>query len=357
MWLVVPGAVVGVAAVAVGLVAAVRRRWLLTASLLGAASVLLLVTGWLLADPGVSRADALKTGGLAGGAVLGQYALWINDRRRRTEEARQEVEQDRAQQDRDRVSDERFARAVEMLGHNADQVRVGALHALAGLARSRPSYTQTVLDVLCSYLRRPFTHPSYELRPDNPDQAEVEPNKTWPVEEIIAADQERQVRLTAQRLVADLLPIAADAELPGEADAEPVRYDLDLTAATVEYLDLTGRQLGRLIARRARLHGASRLAGIRVRQPALFTGAVFHGRTDLSAASLDGGLSLESARILGLWQVQGATVRGFVDLRAPAPHEQVGALTILNEAVVKLDEDGGWSITSNQDPAQAITLE
>jgi hypothetical protein len=243
VWLVVPGAVAGVAAVAVGLVAAVRRWWLLTASLLGAASALLLVTGWLLADPGVSRADALKTGGLAGGAVLGQYALWINDRRRRTEEARQEVEQDRARQDRDRVSDERFARAVELLGHGADQVRVGALHALAGLARSRPSYTQTVLDVLCSYLRRPFEHPSYELRPDNPDQAEVKPSGVWPVEEVIAADRERQVRLTAQRLVADLLP--------GEADAEPARYDLDLTAATVEYLDLTGRRIGRLIARRA----------------------------------------------------------------------------------------------------------
>src|SRR5262249_5555909 len=153
----------------------------------------------------------------------------------------------------------------ELLGHDADQVRVGALHALAGLARTRPSYTQTVLDVLCSYLRRPFTHPSYELRPDNPDQAEVEPNDAWPDEQIAAADREREVRLTAHRLITDLLP--------GQADAELASYDLDLTAASLEYLDLAGRQIGRLTARRARLHGISKLAGIRVCQPALFSGA------------------------------------------------------------------------------------
>lgn len=171
-WLTICGAATGLAAILIALVGVMQHRWLLLASSLGAASAVLLVTGWLLADPSVSKADALKTGGLAGGAILALYALWINDRRRRTEEARQEVERGRAQQDRERVSDERFAKAVELLGHDADQVRVGALHALAGLARSRPSYTQTVLDALCSYLRRPFTHPSYQLRLDNPDQAE-----------------------------------------------------------------------------------------------------------------------------------------------------------------------------------------
>ena len=150
-----------------------RFRWLLPACMTVSIGVFLLVTAWLLTDPATSRGDALKTGGLAGGAIVALYALWINDRRRRTEEARHEVERGRVQHDLDRVDNERFAKAVELLGHEADQVRVGALHALAGLARNRPSHTQTVLDVLCSYLRRPFTHPSYETRPGDPDQAEV----------------------------------------------------------------------------------------------------------------------------------------------------------------------------------------
>ncbi|GAA3558201.1 hypothetical protein GCM10022222_47230 [Amycolatopsis ultiminotia] len=103
-----------------------------------AASVLLLcgVGGWLLADPATSHSDSLKTGGLAGGAVVALYALWLNDRRRRVEEARQEIEQRRHDLDRERISDELSAKSVELLGHEADQVRVGAMHALAGLARS-----------------------------------------------------------------------------------------------------------------------------------------------------------------------------------------------------------------------------
>jgi hypothetical protein len=59
------------------------------------------------------------------------YALWLNDRRRRTDEARHELESDKA-------ADERFARSIELLGNEADQVRVGALHALAWLADVTP---------------------------------------------------------------------------------------------------------------------------------------------------------------------------------------------------------------------------
>lgn len=340
VWLVVAGGVAGVAAAVAAAIAVVRRRWLLPATLLASAAALLLITAWLLAEPGVTRADALRTGGLAGGAVLALHALWINDRRRRTEEARQETERGRAQLDRDRVADERFAKAVELLGHDADQVRVGALHVLAGLAGSRPGYTQTVLDVLCSYLRRPFAHPGYELRPADPDQAAVEPTDQWPAERIGAADREQQVRLTAQRLIATLLP-AAD-------DGRDTRYDLDLTAANLEYLDLTGLRIGRFIARRAKLYGITRLSYMRVSEQALFSGAVFFGPADLFGARFDGGFSLMDARVLHRWRVPQATVREFVDLRADAPAEQLGELTILDDAKIKLGTDSGWAIHIDQ---------
>jgi len=145
LWLVIPGAVSGLAALALASFALLRQRCLLAASLLGSLSALLVVSGWLLASPGVTQVNALKTGGLAGAAILALRGLWINDRRRRTDEARHEL-------DRERVSDERFAKAVEPLGNEVDQVRVGALHVLAGLAHGRHSYTQTVLDVPCAYL-------------------------------------------------------------------------------------------------------------------------------------------------------------------------------------------------------------
>ncbi|MGW4520869.1 pentapeptide repeat-containing protein [Amycolatopsis sp. NPDC004378] len=230
-----------------------------------AAVVLLVgVGGWLLTDPATSRSDALKTGGLAGGAIVALYALWLNDRRRRVEEQRQDIERrrheleaQRAEQDRERVADERFAKAVELLGHDADQVRVGALHALAGLARSRPEYTQTVLDVLCSYLRRPFDHPRY--------QEGVE--RTQKENDVGEPDQEREltVRLTAQRLVKVLLPAASD-------DAAPV-YDLDLTGAVLEYLDLNDRKIGNILLRYASLHSSTHFNRCRVVGKAFFTGA------------------------------------------------------------------------------------
>jgi uncharacterized protein YjbI with pentapeptide repeats len=224
--------------------------WTFAASLV----LLLGVGGWLLTDPATSRSDALKTGGLAGGAIVALYALWLNDRRRRVEERRQDIERQRhelesqrAEQDRERVADERFAKAVELLGHAADQVRVGALHALAGLARSRPEYTQTVLDVLCSYLRRPFSRASDEDPPSDPEP-----------------ERELTVRLTAQRLITDLLP--------GRDEEGPV-YDLDLTGASLEYFDLSGKLLGGLLLRYASLHSSTNLSGCRFKRRVYFTAA------------------------------------------------------------------------------------
>jgi uncharacterized protein YjbI with pentapeptide repeats len=217
--------------------------------------LLVAVSGWLLTDPATSRADALRTGGLAAAAVVALYALWLNDRRRQVEEGRQRVERERyelellrAERDRDRNTDERFVKSVELLGHDADQVRVGALHALAGLARDRGDYAQTVLDVLCSYLRRPFQNPNLSDAPD------------------LDAERELQVRLTAQRLIGELLP---------KVGSDQAGFDLDLTGASLEYLDLSGRKIGELSLRRAQLLSTTNFNDCEVTGAAMFTDATF----------------------------------------------------------------------------------
>ena len=254
----------------------------------------------VLIEPGVSRAEALKTGGLAGGAVVALYALWLNDRRRRTEEARHELESDK-------VADERFARSVELLGHDADQVRVGALHALVELAGAVPRYRQTVLDVLCAYLRMPVADEGL---------------------------RERQVRLTAQRLVTDLLPWGQD--------LDPRRYHLDLTGATLEDFRLEGRRIGRLVARQARFRGVTALGGLHATKPVLLTGASFEGRTDLRDARLDGGLALGATTFAEELAVTGATVGTFLDLQATPPPGLTGTLTVVDGTRVDGDP-AGWS--------------
>ncbi|MBK1784810.1 pentapeptide repeat-containing protein [Prauserella cavernicola] len=213
-----------------------------------AVALVLGISLWLLTDSRTSSSDALRTGGLAGASVIALYALWLNDRRRKVEEARQDIERRRHDLETSRISDERFARSVELLGNEADQVRVGAMHALAGLARSRPGFTQTVLDVLCAYLRRPFSHPRFEKKPGAEDPE---------------AERELQVRLTAQRLVFDLLPRTEQSGAPA--------YDLDLTGAALEYLDLSGRRMGSVILRYAYLHSSTNLSDCVFTGPAWFT--------------------------------------------------------------------------------------
>ncbi len=253
----------GVAVVGGIVLFALRSR--LVATMLLAFGALAVVSGWLL--PVTSRADALRTGGLAAGSVVALYALWLNDRRRRVDEERQVLEHERqvlenarAEHDRERAADERFLRAVELLGHDTDQVRVGALHALAGLARARPTYTQDVLDVICSYLRRPFEHPEYVAARGEPVSAPDESE----------ADRWRVVRMTAQRLLADLLPPVDSPDAPA--------YDLDLTGATLEYCDLSYRVIGTLRARALKLYQSNSFHHCEIRGAAWFTASESWGR-------------------------------------------------------------------------------
>lgn len=235
---------------------------MLLSTILASIGAFLLVGGTLLlVDPGAPKHEAIKTGGLAGGAIVALYALWLNDRRRKVEEARQEIERQRIEHDRSRVADERFARAVELLGHETAQVRVGAMHALAGLAKSRTEYTQTVLDILCAYLRRPFKKAAEGGDAD-------------------ATEIELEVRLTAQRLIEDLLPRLDE--------KDPPRYDLDLTKAHLEFMDLSYRQVGDLYLRVARFEDSN-----------AFHHMVIHGHFYATEATANGRFHMHHTEVRG----------------------------------------------------------
>ncbi|WP_409496487.1 hypothetical protein [Amycolatopsis sp. cmx-11-12] len=259
-------------------------------TLLSSVAVLVGVTAWLLADRATSRGDALKTGALAGGAIAALYGLWLNDRRRRTEEDRHEIE-------RSRISDERFAKSIELLGNEADQVRVGAMHSLAGLARTRPEYRQTVLDVLCAYLRRPFDHPKFPS------------DIKWDTEKRAAAERERLVRRAAERLIRDILP---------HAGTTGPTFGLNLSDARIDKLELTARRVGWFGADRsevlhhlvlenaelagkfslnhATIHGELRLTGATFKRRVQMDGLVIEKPVDFSVATFAEPPLLEGAK-------------------------------------------------------------
>ncbi|GAB3702328.1 pentapeptide repeat-containing protein [Amycolatopsis oliviviridis] len=263
-------------------------------TLLSSVAVLVGVTAWLLTDRATSRGDALKTGALAGGAIAALYGLWLNDRRRRTEEDRHEIE-------RSRISDERFAKSIELLGNEADQVRVGAMHSLAGLARTRPEYRQTVLDVLCAYLRRPFEHPKFDLAAGKTDK--------WDPEDEAAAERERLVRRAAERLIRDILPHAGTTGPTLSLNLSDARLDkLGLLGRRVgwfgadrcevlTYLDLTDAQLsGKFLLENVTIHGEFELTRARFERKVSLAGTVVEKPVDFSEATFAEPPSLEGAK-------------------------------------------------------------
>jgi hypothetical protein len=302
----------------------VRAPWLLAVL---AALLTTVVTGVALRLVNAPPVEIVKTAGVAGGAVVALYALWLNDKRRRIEESRHNLESEK-------VADERFARSVELLGNEADQVRVGAMHSLAWLAKSTPRYRQTVLDVLCAYLRRPFEHPAYKARADDPNR--VSPDVAQDIR------LEHQVRLTAQRLIKDTLSWSDD--------EEGVHYDLDLTGASLEYFSLVGRRVHWLTARRARFYGITKFHKLHVTKPALFSGAQFLGRLELDEGTYEGGISFQEAVFTDEVELSGAKVSRFFHPSDHPPPRQVGELDIQPGTEFRRPATG-WQLTGSTEAA------
>jgi uncharacterized protein YjbI with pentapeptide repeats len=234
------------------------------------------VAAWLLIAYGdgtpesTNRLDAIKTAGTIVVGTGGAGALWLAARRQRTSEiALRQKDLDHEKVDRAHALQERMAaateadalerrvtdlytKAAEQLGSDKAPVRLAGMYALERLAQANADQRQTVVNVLCAYLRMPF-------------------EESGPAEE-------RQVRLTAQRI------LAAHAV---EGDAHWPDLDLDLTGATLLDLDLTECVVRRLSCANARLYGETRLIGATIWHtsfeeaefagPVSFTGATFTG--------------------------------------------------------------------------------
>ncbi|MER8237371.1 hypothetical protein [Streptomyces sp. NPDC094049] len=144
---------------------------------------------------------------------------------------RQRVDEHGAHRETTRLHTERFTQAVEQLGSESPAVRLGGVHALAGLADDAPddSLRQTCIDVLCAYLRLPF-------RPDPGNPPDLLPNGTPLPDDQHEAHQDRQdqyralreVRHTILRLIGDHY------RRPRGTHRSWQGCDLDLTGVTID---------------------------------------------------------------------------------------------------------------------------
>jgi hypothetical protein len=218
-----------------------------------------------------ARLDAVRTAGAIVIGFSGAVALLLAARRQRTGELMLEHQQQvaaAAEHDaNERRVTELYAKAADQLGSEKAPVRLAGLYALERLGELNPTQRETIVNVVCAYLRMPFTHPGQRPAADADDLDHAQHHERT---------QELQVRLTAQRILRRhrepaapqrwwTVPIDLDganldhAYLPGIglADATLYRSNLtnadltnadfthaDLTAASLTGADLTGAKLG-----------------------------------------------------------------------------------------------------------------
>ncbi|WP_235921375.1 pentapeptide repeat-containing protein [Lentzea tibetensis] len=233
------------------------------------------------------RLDAIRT---ASSIVLGAgggAALLLAARRQRVSEL------DLVQKDHDateRRVTELYGKAADQLGNDKAPVRLAGLYALERLAVANTAHRQTIVNLLCAYLRMPFDPPSEAGgRPRLRDENRA---------------QELEVRQAAQSLLVNHLRTGegqwADVEL-NLAGATLVK--LTLTHASVRAASFAGARFVGPATFRGSTFGTADFRGARftgladfrrasfVREPAVFRGAEFLGEVDFgvqTTASLTG---------------------------------------------------------------------
>ena len=144
-------------------------------------------------DAVATRAFAIVAG-LAGVALLA-----ISYRRQRATEAEGLRAEHAAERDTTRLFTERFDSASDKLGSEHAAVRLAGVHALAHLADDAPDRSeelvQMVIDVLCAYLRLPYTLPPGPLA----EEADQDTREEHRAEELDYAAM-REVRHTILRI-------------------------------------------------------------------------------------------------------------------------------------------------------------
>jgi uncharacterized protein YjbI with pentapeptide repeats len=280
---------------------------------------------WLLAiashakpgtDQANARLDAVRTGLAAGAGAAAAVGLGLAFRRQHHQEIATVLTDLDATE---RRITELYTKAVEQLGSDKAPVRLGGLYALERLAQDNREHRQTIVNVICAYLRMPF---SLTAPTGNPGGA-------W--------QQERQVRLTAQRILVEHLRDDR-AKDKGSTDPASPRFwpdiRLDLTGATLIDFRLVKGATAEAHFSGATFIGKARFTGATLGalldeatiddfmfdettvSGALFDGATFAGDASFDGATFGGDASFDGATFGGGASFDGAIFGGDTNFKA-----------------------------------------
>lgn len=243
-----------------------------------------------------ARLDALKVGLSVGVAAGGLFALYLAWRRQRSTEADLD-NRERAlahQLDvaaaesahRERVANaseldaaarritDLYTKAAEQLGSDKAPVRLAGLYALERLADDNESQRQTIVNLLCAYLRMPH---------DVVVEESLLSSENVAVEVFRDRFQEQQVRLTAQRILSTHLRDAS-----GSSTRRTVFWDgmtVDLTGAALIDFVFTKCNVLAATFRSASFYGYGSFRAAKFQDTADFQDCNFFGQASFRSAS------------------------------------------------------------------------
>ncbi|HET6703680.1 pentapeptide repeat-containing protein [Amycolatopsis sp.] len=251
------------------------------------AGLLWLFLAWSGQPNAPVRIDAVKTAFGVGAGAGGVFALWLATRRQRTLEL-QLAETTRVASVTERDLEERrvtelYTKAVEQLGNDKAPVRLGGLYALERLGQDNPKQRQTIVNVLCAYLRMPFDGPEKGIRGADAVQ------RAEPVDYDAA---ELQVRLAAQELLKTHLAADHPAFWPG--------MSIDLQRATLVDFRFSGCEVVVADFSHATFVGAVHMRGTTFAQKTGFYGSTFKSLANFDRSVFAEGAYFSWARFEGV---------------------------------------------------------
>ena len=347
------------------------RWWIVLIGVALVAVSMALSTWWLLSEANLAapekraelRITAIRTGLTVGAGTGGAFALLLATRRQWLQERAQAHQEDVALSTEfdatERRITELYTKAVDQLGGDSVATRLGGLYALERLAQGNPGHRQTIVDVICAYLRQKYQGDQEELL----------------------------VRTTAQRILGKHLTVekgGLSSEWPRRTPPEDPRYwpdiELDLTEATLVDFEFAHCRVRTATFTLATFLGGAdfsntdfdqraAFAGSRFRDgPAQFRGAwfglrtvftdtdfgakkatfehaTFCGMADFDGAAFAGGVSLVDARALADFATGWGDTR-----RWPPGWREIDAGAIPRPA------HGRWAHTSTEDPDRWLAV-
>ncbi|KAB8181813.1 pentapeptide repeat-containing protein [Nonomuraea phyllanthi] len=278
--------------------------WALPAALLVGAA-LWGVSAWLLQDLDTvptaeqisARIEAVRTALAAGAGVGAAVTLLLAVRRQRHQEL---AAAHTAHDATERRVTELYTKAADQLGSDQAPVRLAGLHALERLAQDTPALRQTIVDVICSYLRMPYTPPVEQDRHEDIRAAQRAARARRPARPDTSGGrnlhEEGQVRRTAQHILTAHLryqdsPAPHRRWLSRQPDGNP-RHWPDI------WIDLTGAVLIDFDLRDCRLASAW-FGDAQFVHPAWFGGATFTGSVRFGGATFSSDVEFDQATFIG----------------------------------------------------------